>query len=116
MKTLVYVGANVGSTLWGIFDKYDSVYVFEPDPEMFSELKKRFKQFEWVTLVNAACSEKKGKAKFFITPNRVSSSLSIVSTSTHDEDHPQRDFIEIEVDTINLFDYLTEEGLSLIHI
>ena len=114
MSTLVYVGANVGSTLWTIFDKYDSVYVFEPDPEMFSELKKRFKQFEWVTLVNAACSEKKGKAQFFITPNRVSSSLSVVSTSTHDENHPQRDFREIEVDTINLLEYLTEEGIEYI--
>ena len=114
MSTLVYVGANVGSTLWTIFDKYDSVYVFEPDPEMFSELKKRFNQFEWVTLVNAACSEKKGKAQFFITPNRVSSSLSVVSTSTHDENHPQRDFKEIEVDTINLSEYLTEEGVEYI--
>ena len=56
MTTLVYVGANEGSTLWNLIDKFDSVYVFEPDPEMFSELKKRFKQFEWVTLVNAASS------------------------------------------------------------
>ena len=67
-----------------------------------------------MTLVNAACSEKKGKAQFFITPNRVSSSLSVVSTSTHDENHPQRDFREIEVDTINLSEYLIEEGVEYI--
>ena len=67
-----------------------------------------------MTLVNAACSEKKGNAQFFITPNRVSSSLSVVSTSTHDENHPQRDFKEIEVDTINLLEYLTEEGIEYI--
>jgi len=114
MSTLVYVGANVGSSLWEMFDKYDSVYVFEPDPEMFSQLKRRFEQFEWVNLINAACSEKKGKTKFFITPNRVSSSLSVVSTSTHDEDHPQRNFREIEVNTINLFEYLTENGVEYI--
>ena len=54
MSTLVYVGANVGVSLWNLFDKFDQVYVFEPDPEMFSELKRRFNQFEWVTLVNAA--------------------------------------------------------------
>ena len=45
MSTLVYVGANVGSTLWGIFDKYDSVYVFEPDPEIYQKLKKLIKLF-----------------------------------------------------------------------
>ena len=45
MSTLVYVGANVGSTLWGIFDKYDSVYVFEPDPDIFKDLNRRFRQF-----------------------------------------------------------------------
>ena len=58
MSTLVYVGANVGVSLWTLFDKFDSVYVFEPDPEMFSELNRRFNQFEWVTLVYAACSDK----------------------------------------------------------
>ena len=73
MSTLVYVGANVGVSLWTLFDKFDSVYVFEPDPEMFSELKRRFNQFEWVTLVNAACSDKKGTAKFYVTGNRVAS-------------------------------------------
>ena len=82
MSTLVYVGANVGSSLWSMFDKFDDVYVFEPDPEMFSQLKKRYKQFEWVTLVNAACANETGKAKFYVTPNRVSSSMSTVSTTT----------------------------------
>ena len=26
--TLVYVGSNVGNSLWGIFDKFDRVYAF----------------------------------------------------------------------------------------
>jgi FkbM family methyltransferase len=56
MSTLVYVGANIGNSLWGIFDKFDEVYAFEPDPEIFEQLNKRFRQFEWVTLINAACS------------------------------------------------------------
>ena len=34
MSTLVYVGANVGVSLWSLFDKFDKVYVFEPDPEL----------------------------------------------------------------------------------
>jgi len=114
MTTLVYVGANCGNCLWNMIQDYDQVYAFEADPEIFSELNKRFHQFEWVTLVNAACAEEKGKAKFYITPNRVSSSLSTVSSTTHNDDHPQRQYREIEVDTINLHEYLLEEGVDFV--
>ena len=72
MSTLVYVGANVGSSLWSMFDKFDDVYVFEPDPEMFSQLKKRYKQFEWVTLLMLPVLMKL-EGQIYITPNRVSS-------------------------------------------
>ena len=115
MSTLVYVGANVGGSLWSMFQQYDSVYVFEPNPEIFSQLKNTYNAYGWVNLVNAACSESNGKAKFYVTPNSVSSSLNIVSTSTHPEDHPQRNFKEIEVNTINLYDYLTEAGVDYIY-
>lgn len=114
MKTLIYVGANTGDSLWGIFNEYDRVYAFEPDPEIFKVLRSRYKQFDWVTLVNAACGNEKSKAKFFVTPNRVSSSMSIVSSSTHDEDHPQRKYREIEVDVINLCDYLVDNKVEYI--
>ena len=43
MKTLVYVGANIGNSLWGIFDKFDKVYTFEPDPKIFDQLERRFR-------------------------------------------------------------------------
>jgi len=111
MKTLVYVGANVGSSLWSIFDKFDSVYVFEPDPEMFSTLKKRYKQFEWVTLVNAACSDSDGEKDFYITPNRVSSSLSDVDVETYGG---TGSFKKIRVNTINLSDFLKKEKVDFI--
>ncbi len=102
MSTLVYVGANIGSSLWSIFDAYDSVYVFEPDPEMFSQLRRRYQQFEWVTLVNAACSDSDGEKDFYITPNRVSSSLSDVDVETYGG---TGSFKKIRVNTINLSDF-----------
>lgn len=114
MKTLIYVGANTGDSLWSIFNGYDRVYAFEPDPEIFKTLSSKYKQFDWVTLVNAACGDKKSKEKFFVTPNRVSSSMGIVSSSTHDEDHPQRKYMEIEVDVINLYDYLVDNQVEYI--
>ena len=66
MSTLVYVGANEGVSLWGLIEHFDEVHVFEPDPEIFAKLKKRYKQFEWVTLNNAACSDKDGESSFFV--------------------------------------------------
>lgn len=46
MTTLTYIGANQEQYLWNMFDKYGRVYAFEPDPEMFYQLYKRFRQFE----------------------------------------------------------------------
>ena len=46
MTTLTYIGANQEQSLWNMFDKYDRVYAFEPDPEIFYQLDKRFRQFE----------------------------------------------------------------------
>ena len=117
MKTLVYVGANVGVSLWSLFDKFDQVYVFEPDPEMFSELKRRFNQFEWVTLVNAACSNKKGTAKFYVTGNRVASGLGESSEAFQKVYGSNASTLkEITVDTINLGKYLESEGVDFIDL
>ena len=117
MSTLVYVGANVGVSLWSLFDKFDQVYVFEPDPEMFSELKRKYKQFEWVTLINAACSDKKGTAKFYITGNRVSSGLAETSKEFQKVQGENGSTLkEIDVDTINLGDYLKSQDVDFIDL
>lgn len=117
MSTLVYIGANTGYTLWSLFDKFDKVYAFEPDPEMFSELDKRFRQFEWVTLVNAACSLDDGEAKFYVTGNRVASSLGDGSTQFKDRyGHSAEVIKEINVKTINLSNYLKDAGIEFIDL
>ena len=117
MSTLVYVGANVGVSLWSLFDKFDKVYVFEPDPEMFSELKRKYKQFEWVTLINAACSDKKGTAKFYVTGNRVSSGLAETSKEFQKVQGKNGSTLkEIDVDTINLGDYLKSQDVDFIDL
>lgn len=120
MTTLVYIGANNGYTLWSLFDKFDKVYAFEPDPEVFSELNSKFRQFEWVTLVNAACSHSNGKSKFYVTNNKVASSLGNPSEEFQNDylnrGAPASVFSEILVDTINLGDYLKKEGVEFIDL
>ena len=117
MKTLVYVGANVGVSLWSLFDKFDKVYVFEPDPEMFSDLKRKYNQFEWVTLVNAACSDKNGQAKFYVTGNRVASGLGESSKEFQEVYGENASTLkEITVDTINLGEYLESQEVDFIDL
>jgi|TARA_R100000027_G_scaffold11430_1_gene8167 FkbM family methyltransferase len=120
MSTLVYVGANVGSTLWQLIEYFDSVYVFEPDPEIFKQLKRKFQQFEWVTLVNAACSDEVGEVDFYITKNRVASSLGNPSSKFvdgyKDRDSGSTVINTIKVNTINLKDYLKSQGVEFINL
>ena len=113
MSTLVYIGANVGNSLWGLFDKFERVFVFEPDPETFKKLSSKYKQFEWVTLVNAACSDSDGEKDLFVTPNRVSSSLSDVNVETYGGDPA---FKKVRVKTINLSDFLNQEDVDHIDL
>lgn len=117
MTTLVYVGANEGSTLWNLIDKFDDVYVFEPDPEIFQTLNKRYKQFEWVTLVNAACSDVEGEVDLYITPNRVSTSLADASDVEKScEGFSQHVQKVVKVQSINLSNYLQSQGVDEIDL
>jgi FkbM family methyltransferase len=112
MSTLVYVGANEGVSLWGLIEHFDEVHVFEPDPEIFAKLKKRYKQFEWVTLNNAACSDKDGESSFFVTNNRVASSLGAGSEEFQGFGDYNKVMKEVTVKTINLSKYLEEKGIE----
>ena len=113
MSTLVYIGANEGNSLWGIFDKFDKVYAFEPNPEVYKILRRRFRQFEWVTLINAACSTEDGETDLYVTPNLVSSSLSDVNTEKYGGDAASK---KITVKTLNLNNYLKKEGVDVIDL
>jgi FkbM family methyltransferase len=116
MSTLVYVGANEGVSLWHIFNQFDEVHVFEPDPEIFEKLNKKYKQFEWVNLVNAACSTEDGESSFFITNNRVASSLGCGSEVFQGFGEYNKVVREIKVKTINLQKYLEDAGVEEIDL
>tara|TARA_B100000073_G_scaffold311665_1_gene284893 strand:+ start:1268 stop:1933 length:666 start_codon:yes stop_codon:yes gene_type:complete len=117
MGTLVYVGANVGDSLGRVASNFDRVYAFEPDPEMFERLFQRYGQDKKFTLVNAACSLEDGEANFYITGNRVASSLGDGIQEFKDFHGYNAEVIkEITVKTINLAKYLKEEGVDVIHL
>jgi len=117
MTTLVYVGANVGHSLGQIAGNFDKVYAFEPDPEMFESLSSRYSNNPKFTLVNAACSLEDGEANFYVTGNRVASSLGDGIQEFKDFHGYNAEVIkEISVKTINLSDYLKKEGVEVINL
>lgn len=110
IKTLVYIGANLGYSLGIIAEQYDRVYAFEPYPEIFNGLISRLGHMNNITFVNAACADEVGKHNFYVYPNLVSSSLAPIA-----EGVPTDNLYEIiEVPTINLFDYLSDIGVTYI--
>jgi len=117
MSTLVYVGANQGFSLGMLVHSFDKVYAFEPDPEMFNALRNRFGGLSHVTLVNSACSLEEGEAKFYITGNRVASSLGDGSKEFKEYHGYNASVIkEITVTTMNLCDFLEKEGVEFIDL
>lgn len=114
MTILVYVGANNGDALSSYVDYYDQVYAFEPDPEIFLDLKNLLGDKENVTLVNSACSDKQEKTTLYVTENRHSSSLSQVSEFSLKNGFSGGvpSFKEVDIDCINLYDYLVENNIE----
>jgi FkbM family methyltransferase len=80
---------------------------------MFEKLNRRFKQFEWVTLINAACSFEDGETSLYVTPNRVSTSLADVTEYEKQNGCP--DYLKkITVKTVNLKKFLEDNEVDYI--
>ena len=119
MTTLVYVGANKGGSLRRIYQQFDQVIAFEPDPEMFADLENNIVETKdtEVVLVNAACSDQDGEQTLYVTGNRVASSLGDGSKESKDFHGFNAAVIkEITVKTVNLSDFLHEGGVERIEL
>lgn len=109
-KIAFYIGANKGYGLMDYVNQYDEIHVFEPDPEIFKELKSNYSNQKNLILNECACYLNTGKHTLYVTENRVSTSLGDVDTSTfetigfHSGGKPP--IKTVEVNTVNLYDYL----------
>jgi FkbM family methyltransferase len=106
VTTLVYVGAHAGGTLSLLYRNFDKVYAFEPDPVLFEYLYSQFKDYPWVTLVNAACAEDDGEAELHILNGHASNSLSSIAWGDYED--------VVMVKTVNLGRFLEENGVEYI--
>jgi FkbM family methyltransferase len=112
-NTLIYIGANAGCSLANYIDKFEKIYAFEPDPEMFKILTDKYSKINNVKLINAACSLEDGEADLYITLNRVSTSLADLSNAEKKLGSPEAIKI-IKIKTINLNKFLKENNIEYI--
>ena len=108
-RVVLDIGANEGQTIdWAIsyFDK-PLIYSFEPTPDLFKILKKKYSDFENVKLFNIALSDFKGKANFYISKYSPTNSLLEANNNLYDKFDKQlsktlssSDEIEVTVDTL----------------
>jgi len=115
-KILIYVGVNKGYGLYTLLtkNKYDLVYGFEPDPELYKDITKLFSPYSFIKLINSACSASTGTSKLYITKNRCSTSLAEPNKEAFDPRCGDGiDVIDsIEVNTINLFDFICQNNIQ----
>jgi len=124
MKILVYVGANAGrglyNTLINSSIRFDKIYAFEPDPEIYKILKENFKNFPNVNAINAGCSNQSGIKTLYVTENRVSSSLADVNMNNQNEvgghSGGKPAFKQVDVNVINLYNFCEQNNIKEIDL
>jgi len=124
-KIILDVGAHIGE-LTQIFLKnfvnVNKIYCFEPQKEIFSSLKNKFKKNLRVICINKACSDKTTDSEFNISFHRRSSSLEKINTNNFY--HKIKSFIvlgkirdllyrRVKIRTITLDQFLKNRKLSI---
>jgi len=106
---LVYAGVNYGDGLDEIYFKYERVIAFEANPEIFKVISNKYPAY--VELYNYALAESNGKVKFNIDPNPNSTSSTL---GTYNDEFLKTSH-SIEVNSINLGDFLQKLGVNFIN-
>ena len=109
---LLYIGVNSGNLLETIAHKYSRVIAVEANPELYGELKQRFRIYRNVEIFSFAASDNDGEGNLTIPDN----STKFVS-ATLDNFTGARDWKTIRVipvKTRNLGNFLKELGIERI--
>src|SRR5271156_5325050 len=117
--TIFDVGANVGNMtgLYRVMFGQPTIHAFEPQPEIFAELERRFGGLDRVTLNRISLGERIGSATFYQNSDPATSSL----LPLHPESSWARELklapraeIEVPVDTID--HYCAAHGIGSIDL
>jgi FkbM family methyltransferase len=111
-QVVIDVGAQIGlmaKLFADLVGENGRVYAFEPTPKTFTVLKKTIslnKQERIIKPIEAAISEKKGKASFSISNQDIDAANSLSDTNRQHQTHM------ISVDVLSLDEFVAEEAVS----
>jgi FkbM family methyltransferase len=111
--TLVYIGVHRGGSFDQIFRKYAMCHAFEPNPDLFAKLVRKYGHQSNVRLINAAVAQQNGEVTLNISSNDAASS----SLGNFDERYDGyrsgiRMVTQVKVRSVNLLDYCRAEGID----
>ncbi len=115
MRTLAFVGCNIGGDVTRAVSEHDVCLLFEPIPDVAEALVNQFNRPEYrnksISVINAACWTDYKKRPFYLYNklNGASSSLGKITQQAIDYYSPEYDLQligEIEVQCVKLADFL----------
>lgn len=125
MKTLVWVGSNIGKDVSDAVEWHDVAILFEPLPEVVAALREQFGSPRWrhkcVVVIPAACWSLAGRFPFniYMQKNGLASSLGTVTDQAASFYGGEKGYdlqlrAKIEVNCVRLCDYMPEFVETLI--
>lgn len=109
---LVYIGLYMGAGFDAICWRYKVAYGFEANPDLYEELKNRYRGYPNIHVVQAAVATFNGKITFNISDNEGASS----SIGNFNEHFPNKIKMirQIEVPAMNLYDFCQDNQINFI--
>jgi FkbM family methyltransferase len=120
VKTIFDIGANIGKVTarYSRLFPEAKIYSFEPFPESFQKLRRRFKGNSLVKPIQLAVSNKAGKKKFYVNQNSATSSLLPITDSAEYWVEPKaiKNIATIEVAVTTIDDFCQQKSIDEIQI
>jgi FkbM family methyltransferase len=111
-NVLIYLGLHKGDGFDELMPSHRICYGFEANPELYKQLKKKYRFYKNIHIIHAAVTDYNGKIKFNISSNNgASSSIGEFKTGWNDS---IRMVQSIEVPAIRLSDFLDERNVDFI--
>jgi FkbM family methyltransferase len=111
-RTLVYLGVHKGESFDELLGSHRVCYGFEANPELYKQLKKKYRFYKNIHIIHAAVTDYSGMIKFNISSNNgASSSIGEFKLGWNDSIQMIR---SVEVPAIRLSDFWKEKNIDFI--
>jgi FkbM family methyltransferase len=112
---LFIIGLESGGVFRWMYNAYESCYCFEPNPERFKKLQKKYSKCSHINLYNIAAAQYDGEISFNISSNNNGSSSSIGHFKKEWQQQYQIEMVKtITVPCINLNNFCVKYDIRFI--